>query len=534
MPIMRTQTGLLDMRSCRIYIASFAALIAFASAAEAYTFKRSDATYAAPTTAEATSTQAGTSAVPRTLQSKLAEWVSVTDFGADPTGAANSTAAFAAAYARIVSMGGGTLYIPVGTYSLSVMPTIAQNGVVIQCEGAGAEGGGTRLAQISTSGDFLTITGQHVWIRGCEFEPSVRVTSGYQIVFNNSFMSGAEYLRVERGYNGFHIYNGNETHLTEISLRSLLGTEGVRYDGTVNIQSYGFMINTMIMDNPYPGTGYGPVKSWATATSYTANDIVYVNGNIYQCSTSGTSAGAGSGPAGLPTGTTPASAFTNTIVDGTAKWKFVSGTLNWIIHDNYATSLRTNNVNSINGYNGWLEMDTANTGTSHPKFNMANDYEGDHNFNNAIRLEAGYDNEIVNSWTGSSLTTNGIEATSTYKGNLMITNSRVTGNWGSGIYIGGGVGNKVNGNEIASNSISGSAGHHGVEVAAGVKKFIVTGNILGKDGDIGSNNQGYGIFITTGGSDYYNIVNNICGAENVTGCVSDNGTGIHKTVTGNN
>jgi len=58
----------------------------------------------------------GTGAVATNVQSKLRESVSVLDFGADPTGATNSTDAFVAASAYINAQGGGKLVIPKGTY----------------------------------------------------------------------------------------------------------------------------------------------------------------------------------------------------------------------------------------------------------------------------------------------------------------------------------------------------------------------------------------------------------------------------------
>ena len=58
---------------------------------------------------------AGTGAVPTTVQNKLREMaVSVTDFGADPTGTTDSTSAFTAANAASKS-----LYAPPGTYKLT-------------------------------------------------------------------------------------------------------------------------------------------------------------------------------------------------------------------------------------------------------------------------------------------------------------------------------------------------------------------------------------------------------------------------------
>ena len=57
---------------------------------------------------------AGAGAVPTTVQAKLRELVSVTDFGADPTGVADSTAAFVAACATT-----GSILVPPGTYEVT-------------------------------------------------------------------------------------------------------------------------------------------------------------------------------------------------------------------------------------------------------------------------------------------------------------------------------------------------------------------------------------------------------------------------------
>lgn len=67
-------------------------------------------------------------AVNRPINLKLAEFVSVLDFGADDTGVADSTAAFNAAIAT-----GNKVYVPAGTYSVANITVV--NGMVIQ--GAG-------------------------------------------------------------------------------------------------------------------------------------------------------------------------------------------------------------------------------------------------------------------------------------------------------------------------------------------------------------------------------------------------------------
>ena len=63
-----------------------------------------------------TYTHSGTSAVTRTVEDKLYEFVSVKDFGADPTGASYSDTAFSNALAYVSSQTNGKLYVPAGKY----------------------------------------------------------------------------------------------------------------------------------------------------------------------------------------------------------------------------------------------------------------------------------------------------------------------------------------------------------------------------------------------------------------------------------
>jgi hypothetical protein len=65
---------------------------------------------------EVTFLQAGSGAVTRTAQAKMRDVVSVLDFGADPTGVADSTAAFNSALAT-----GKKVYAPAGTYKANIV-----------------------------------------------------------------------------------------------------------------------------------------------------------------------------------------------------------------------------------------------------------------------------------------------------------------------------------------------------------------------------------------------------------------------------
>jgi flagellar hook protein FlgE len=57
-----------------------------------------------------------------------------------------------------------------------------------------------------------------------------------------------------------------------------------------------------------------PPAAWSAGVNYTAGQRVVANGNIYTCSTAGTSSGGGTGPSGTGTGS---------VTDGTAVWSYV-------------------------------------------------------------------------------------------------------------------------------------------------------------------------------------------------------------------
>ena len=96
---------------------------------------------------------AGTGAAPTTVQSKLRETVSIKDFGADPTGVADSTTAFnAATMATVAHTGNGDLamrreiYVPPGDYK--ILGTVyVRKGQMLR----GAGDGATRITTTATS-----------------------------------------------------------------------------------------------------------------------------------------------------------------------------------------------------------------------------------------------------------------------------------------------------------------------------------------------------------------------------------------------
>lgn len=92
-------------------------------------------------------TQSGTGAVTRTQTSKLQEFVSVLDFGADNTGVTNTRAACQAAIDAVRAAGGGTVYFPPGQYLLTAATGAdgTGNGLIVTYVNANGTSGRVRL-----------------------------------------------------------------------------------------------------------------------------------------------------------------------------------------------------------------------------------------------------------------------------------------------------------------------------------------------------------------------------------------------------
>lgn len=110
--------------------------------------------------------QAGTGAVAETVQSKLREMISVIDFGADPTGIADSTTAIQDAVNSLSS--GGIVYLPKGNYLIS-SPITCIAGVSFKGDGKQASKLFTNASIICLSFSNINCYGifvEDLWIYG--------------------------------------------------------------------------------------------------------------------------------------------------------------------------------------------------------------------------------------------------------------------------------------------------------------------------------------------------------------------------------
>jgi hypothetical protein len=103
-------------------------------------------------------TQSGTGAVSRTIRSKLAEVISVKDFGAVGDGTTNDAAAIQAAVDYAESILGGMVYFPAGDYRVNSTITVTTNVTELVGQGAGVSRiiNGQTNAPAITFGDGVT------------------------------------------------------------------------------------------------------------------------------------------------------------------------------------------------------------------------------------------------------------------------------------------------------------------------------------------------------------------------------------------
>lgn len=470
-------------------------------------------------------TQSGTGAVARTWQSKAADIVSVKDFGATGNGSTDDLASINSAVAAVNSSG-AALYFPAGTYKVSAaINTITANGVRVYGDGRYS----SIIAINSATGNTMTLTGQYSNIEDMAFVPSVFKTSGYEIAVSGGFQNLIRNVVINYGYNGVSFVSTASGLIENLNLRYMTGVTGVIQSGTVSVPSYGFWIKGYVADNPYVGAfSTSNLKSWAATTAYSLNDVFKVNGWIFQVTTAGTS---GSSAPAAPTTT---SWFTTSVTNGTMQVRAIAkDTLTWLEMDNYSYSLTGVNLALLDGNVGFRMKDTAATGSSYPQWAYFYDIEIDHSYATGVSCEAGLGFHATGSWIGSIYSGNGVQYLTSWIGESNLVDCRVVACGQNGVLINTGTDNKVSNCFVSNNSITSSGSYSGIVVGANVQKFTITGNNAAASiAGLAGSTQNYGVYVSSGTSDYYVVQGNLC-YGNVSGSVFDGGSGSNKSVTGN-
>lgn len=445
--------------------------------------------------------------------------------------AAQNTTAMNNAIAALNSSG-GVLLLPPGVLAMNAWNAIT--GATVSIRGAGQYSGGTTLSFANATGDCITVNGAaHFTMEECWITASVRRTSGFAIkVTGSCFIPVLKNLRIDYHYDGIWMHSAAQARIDHVSWRYMHGTKPL-YTGGASGGVYGLIMTDLTADNPVPTGTYGTVRTWSTGLSVSTNDIVNVNGNIYQASTGGTTLGSGTGPSTIP-GTGAADAFTSTVTDNAVSWKFVcKSTLYWLYFDSYTYSVTVDNSALISGVIGVLMDDSVASGSSYPMWINTHGLEIDHPYTACAYLLKGEGFYMLDGWLGSCLQGHGVYLGPSLRGEVLIgEGTRISSNWLHGIEVSSGPVNvKIVGTFNYLNGQIGGASYDGISVAAGASYFDIVGNTIGK-GPIGTGTQRYGINIASGASDYYTVIGNQLHG-NATGALNDGGSGTTKEVANN-
>ena len=444
----------------------------------------------------------------------------VLDYGAKADGVTDDTAAIQAAInAAISSSGrrGGIVFFPTGTYRItSVLMVSLANGVVLR--GANSQ---TTVIRVDSPTPATPVTAaviielsQHCHVESLKFEctqilsemslaspvvgdnrqttNAVTSTSGSMIVLRKSCYWCQVYdVRIDYAHNGIEIDGSTETRLTKTQLRYMTGTAGIWLHGSPadapnnepERGSYRVVINDFISDNPYKhGTRSNGMKTYSASTAYAQGDVILgQGGRIYQVHTAGTTGTGGVAPYGL-----------GDTVDGTVRWRWISGPISWILQDSYGYSLVVDKAACINGFNGF-KMQSVITPAKYPIWAFMYDLECDHCYNAGMDLVGGEGVFVTTSWLGSTLAGNAVNVGSTFRGEVSLTNCRVMGNYYHGVAVQPGpMDVRVEGCFIGQNSQASIGAYDGINCADGVRRIQLVNNRSGTLVGTAGNTQAYG------------------------------------------
>jgi len=202
-----------------------------------------------------------------TVQDKLAQTVSVKDFGAVGDGVADDTAEIQAAITAMAL--GGIVYFPPGTYLVNGTLTVAVNGLTLRGAGPLA----TNIVQSSTTADtFVFSTCQFSGIESMRITHASTPTTGYAVTMNKTGATGcffveAKDLYIQDMWNGVLIRSSTECRVSNIHFRGLKGDRGILFDGVGSGAdgSYRAVINDCVCDQA--GTG-NPGIIWYCQDNY--------------------------------------------------------------------------------------------------------------------------------------------------------------------------------------------------------------------------------------------------------------------------
>jgi hypothetical protein len=438
----------------------------------------------------------------------------VRDYGAIGNGVADDGPAINLAIAA-ANAAPGTIYLMPNHRIATATTTITGNAVVVKGRGDGFLAGTQIYIDIpGTSATGFTFSGgQYQGIRDCYFRSGrIYTVECYAVELTGGFCQFAHNVRVDHHWGAIRIMRAAEARLTHIGTRYLLGSTGICFTGvSASQKAYRCIIDTALLDQPpptgYPATVAGNGTPWATSTAYSLGQFKEANGNLYQCTTAGTSASVGTGPSGFGTGATdPGTAFSLGITDGSVTWKFCcKSDFTHMLQANHAYTFVIAKVATLNGVYPLRMTDAAATGSSLPAFCFVHLLETDHNWR-GIKLEAGQSAHFESCSLGACLADSGVAIGSAFSRDWSFVNCEMFGCCLHGFDIDAGDG-LIASCYIGNNGQLTANTYNGIDIAASLGKLTISGNHSLNTGA----SQKYGLSIGASCTNYIAVGNNFQG-----------------------
>jgi hypothetical protein len=373
-------------------------------------------------------------------------WADVLAWGADPTGATNSTTAVQNAINSLSS--GGVVYFPPGNYSVTGGLSIT-GGITLQGAGQNAttvQAWHTDVVVVAVTGNKNTIRDMTIYGKGMNNDTgtlgatnSAVTLGGVSNIIRDSTIWGGN----------FAIYiNGTDYLIENVATSESYGTANVAVNGP------GWFVRNKFDHSPtgVAVTSAQPYGAWAATTAYTAGQVKIVGGYAIECTVGGTSGGS------APT----VKNYGVNITDGTATWLLLA-----------PSSYTGISFSAAPGENHIIQTDLSGSGyTNSLSFASSAGTNGP----NVLVLDSSVLSSRISITAGGTL----INIISTELGGLINVAAAYTGRL-----------------RFSGNNTLGVAAN--ITIGAAVSDFIITENDL----------AGGTIAVATGASDHYNIVNNI-------------------------
>lgn len=312
----------------------------------------------------------------------------VADFGAVGDGIADDTAAINRAIAAANTLP-GPIYLMRRHRVTAALTPLANNNIIMY--GRGEFNGGTILTI-----DATVLPTYVLQVNGSQYCGFVDIwcvstrasATGFFIGLTGAYRPICKNIQVSGYGNGIEIDRCVGTYLERCQVNDIYGRYCFYVHGVNPNFCHDTYFNACNVGANYLLTVTGTPGSWATGTVYNVGNIVLANGAIWQCSTAGTSAGAGTGPSGLPS-TNPSTVHTVTVADNTVQWRFVMGAFSGYTHGSFAHTVTLFKCGCLQGDIGLEVADDAPAAGSVPTFNHSWQFSADHPFSRGVKLSAG-------------------------------------------------------------------------------------------------------------------------------------------------